>query len=651
MKRVLCLILALLVGALASGASAQIAGGNIYGTVTDQSGGVLPGVDVTLVVHVDRRPAAHDRHRRPGTVPVPQPRCRHLQGDGQSHRLQQDGPRRDRHHRRERDDHVPDGREVGRGDGDRHRRDAGRRHQEGRHARPRSRPRSCRARRSRRIRGRCSRPCPASSSTASTSAATKRPAVRLRRQGRARAPTRCGTSTASSSPTRPRAAPRRCTSTSTRSTRSRSNTGGNDLKVQTGGLGINFVTRRGTNQFKGNAKFTLDNDAMESSNLPDALEGRRAARRRRQGQPHRLDPRLGLRHRRSDPQGQAVVLGLVRQQRHRDHPAQPDHRPDDPEEHQRQDQLVGDAEGSGVVLLLQRREGKARPLAGPGQQRGRFVPVEPGQLLSRETASCTRCTACGSSKTTTCSARTSSSTRSTRGSAGATASRRAAAPTRTAAVDVFNDQAHGSWSTYTARKPWHIVDVSGSAFKSATGGTPRVQVRLRLSQATRTIRRRGGAARKSWATSTRRDDKFAQAYRARVVNFVGENYNAFFGDTFSKGRLTVERRRPLGQADGGERRAARRRRNTAFPDLLPSLTFDGGGPTINWNDISPRVGVTYALDETAQDGGPRLVRALRRPAESVRGDVRQPGRRLLHVTSPITGSTRTATDSRRRTRS
>src|SRR6185295_9686919 len=38
------------------------------------------------------------------------------------------------------------------------------------------------------------------------------------------------------------------------------NTGGNDLKVQTGGLGINFVTRRGTNQFRGSGKFTLSND-------------------------------------------------------------------------------------------------------------------------------------------------------------------------------------------------------------------------------------------------------------------------------------------------------------------------------------------------------------------------------------------------------
>ena len=51
------------------------------------------------------------------------------------------------------------------------------------------------------------------------------------------------------------------------------NTGGNDLKVQTGGVGINFVTRRGTNQVKGYFKYTLANDAMQSSNLPDELVG------------------------------------------------------------------------------------------------------------------------------------------------------------------------------------------------------------------------------------------------------------------------------------------------------------------------------------------------------------------------------------------
>src|SRR3989475_2102323 len=47
MKRVLVLMLVLSIGAV-SGISAQIASGNIYGTAVDEQGGVLPGVEVTL---------------------------------------------------------------------------------------------------------------------------------------------------------------------------------------------------------------------------------------------------------------------------------------------------------------------------------------------------------------------------------------------------------------------------------------------------------------------------------------------------------------------------------------------------------------------------------------------------------------------------
>src|SRR5262245_19441157 len=51
------------------------------------------------------------------------------------------------------------------------------------------------------------------------------------------------------------------------------NTGGNDLKVQTGGIRINFVTRRDTNQFKRSFKYNIDGDSLESMNLPDELKG------------------------------------------------------------------------------------------------------------------------------------------------------------------------------------------------------------------------------------------------------------------------------------------------------------------------------------------------------------------------------------------
>ena len=47
MKRYLALVLALLLAG-AGGAVAQIATGNIYGTVTDEQGAVLPGATVTL---------------------------------------------------------------------------------------------------------------------------------------------------------------------------------------------------------------------------------------------------------------------------------------------------------------------------------------------------------------------------------------------------------------------------------------------------------------------------------------------------------------------------------------------------------------------------------------------------------------------------
>ena len=45
MRRVIVLAIAVLLIA-APAARAQIAGGNIYGSVTDQNGGVLPGVSV-----------------------------------------------------------------------------------------------------------------------------------------------------------------------------------------------------------------------------------------------------------------------------------------------------------------------------------------------------------------------------------------------------------------------------------------------------------------------------------------------------------------------------------------------------------------------------------------------------------------------------
>jgi hypothetical protein len=49
-------------------------------------------------------------------------------------------------------------------------------------------------------------------------------------------------------------------------------TGGTDLTMQTGGIGINMVTKRGTNSFHGSARYLIANDKVSSGNVPDAMK-------------------------------------------------------------------------------------------------------------------------------------------------------------------------------------------------------------------------------------------------------------------------------------------------------------------------------------------------------------------------------------------
>ena len=50
-------------------------------------------------------------------------------------------------------------------------------------------------------------------------------------------------------------------------------TGGNDVRVATGGIGIGLVTKRGTNAFHGSANGYFTDDKLQSSNLPAELKG------------------------------------------------------------------------------------------------------------------------------------------------------------------------------------------------------------------------------------------------------------------------------------------------------------------------------------------------------------------------------------------
>jgi hypothetical protein len=373
------------------------------------------------------------------------------------------------------------------------------------------------------------------------------------------------------------------------------NTGGNDLKVQTGGVGINFVTRRGTNAFKGSAKFTIDNSSMESSNLPSALAG---------------DPRLAgadkANHTDSIKDRGFDIGGPILKDRLWFWGSWGDNDIKIIRLTQTGDETIlkntnvkvnWAATQKDEVSFFYFNGAKEKFGRSPGQaaneadsflwNQGNFYPLDSFLSPIHGLAKIEDNHTFGPNLFV-------SAKYAWFGWGYGFAPRGGA--DKDGGINFNTNTAYGSWDTYTARKPWHILDVSGSSFKSAAGGNHEFKFGFGY-------RRNPNASTTRWSGSEvvahvnpgGDGQDYALAYRARVVNYTGENINGFVGDTFSKGRLTV---------NGGVRwdkqtaknEASTAPANTAFPDLLPTLAYDGSGPTMNWNNVSPRIGATVALD-------------------------------------------------------
>jgi hypothetical protein len=71
----------------------------------------------------------------------------------------------------------------------------------------------------------------------------------------------------------------------------------------------------------------------------------------------------------------------------------------------------------------------------------------------------------------------------------------------------------------------------------------------------------------------------------------------YAGDTISWNRATID----VGiryDHQGGQALASATAANPAFPSLLPGVNFAGYDAPFTWNNVSPRAGLTYALDES-----------------------------------------------------
>ena len=150
-----------------------------------------------------------------------------------------------------------------------------------------------------------------------------------------------------------------------------------------------------------------------------------------------------------------------------------------------------------------------------------------------------------------------------------------------------------SFQASTFLRPTNSIDVNSSYFlPNALGGDHAFKVGYRLRTAHSTsLNHRGGFidARFTNGVANSADiwrDQYSESHL---------NTQAFYlADTFTKNKLTLNLGFRVDRQDD-EALAAPVPANPFFPSLMPSIDFKGADAGVVWTDFSPRVGVTYDL--------------------------------------------------------
>jgi Carboxypeptidase regulatory-like domain/TonB-dependent Receptor Plug Domain len=376
-------------------------------------------------------------------------------------------------------------------------------------------------------------------------------------------------------------------------------TGGNDLRQQTGGIGINFVTRRGTNKFKGNVYVAVNNHKMESSNLPDEVAKDSRLALPGGGFADKANHTDNILNRGFDIGGPIVKdklwfwaswgrqnIDIIRLAQTSDKTVLTNTNAKINWTPTSNDQVSG-FYFNGAKEKFGRSPGF--PVTEPNSflwNQGNFYPEE-GVLHPLH----------GLWKV---------EDNHTFGSNLFVNAKYAwygwgygfdpiGGADKTGGVDYDGGFAYGSYITAKYTKAWHLLDVSGSAFKTVGGASHEFKFGFGYNRRpSDSLTRYSGNS--VFAINNGGGDLVAQVYRDRVVSSIGQYTDLFFGDTISKGALT------LNAGVRWDRQTARNLPSVApanpdFPNILPSVSYDGSGPSIAWNDISPRISATFALDE------------------------------------------------------
>jgi hypothetical protein len=156
-------------------------------------------------------------------------------------------------------------------------------------------------------------------------------------------------------------------------------------------------------------------------------------------------------------------------------------------------------------------------------------------------------------------------------------------------------QTFGSTWGYYYLRPQHTINIDNDYFLTGLGGNHNFKVGFGWRRVDSGFQ---GLAPGDMNFAFDDPGPFKYVLMYREANSTDRTHytNFYLGDTITFDRLTLD----LGvryDRQGGEALPSNTQANKAFPNLVPGMAFTGYKAPFTWNNISPRIGMTYALDD------------------------------------------------------
>lgn len=165
-----------------------------------------------------------------------------------------------------------------------------------------------------------------------------------------------------------------------------------------------------------------------------------------------------------------------------------------------------------------------------------------------------------------------------------------------AALDFVTATAIGSTYYYHTVRPQYNGNLDFNYFKPGWGGNHEFKFGFGYRQ-TPVTSTTGYPGDKTFAVKLDPTGGYAHVTRDSVRAYEYKYSFGYLSDTFTKDRWTFNVGVRFDQQKGGLS-GSTAPGNPTFPNLLPSLTFAGGGQGVDFKDFAPRLGITYALNES-----------------------------------------------------